>query len=145
MLSGESAFGDYPVESISTMAKILTSTEVSPLDKYTEPTPITHQVDKQLILAHALIHMGFHAKVGVIAVSDAKLAAGLSHFRPDAVILLIAKNHEAVAAATLLWGVIPMVTSAAPASIIRNLDLGRRGERFLSALGLAKEASVELI
>jgi len=145
MLSGESAFGKYPIETVQTMAKILTDAEQSSLDVYHHSERVAHALDQELILAHTLVHFGTHAKINGIVVSDLKFAADISHFRPGFNIILATKTESEAKAAGLLWGVIPLVAKGNIISALKNHGLVTHGERLMDATNSKKEARIELV
>jgi len=145
MLSGETAFGTYPVKTIEIMANIIAQTENSSLDKYYHPKSEEHAVDKEHALVHTLLHVGMHSKISALVVSDIKMAAGLSHFRPGFTIVLAAKNEIQARRASLLWGVQGLVTKASVHSMLRSHGLASTGDRVMDATNTGKDAKIELV
>jgi pyruvate kinase len=145
MLSGESAFGDYPVKTVETMTSIISETENSPLDEYHHANSANHRADKQFVLAHTLIQMGIHSKVKAILTTDIKTAQGLSHFRPGFEIIFIAKDLSVANAAGLFWGVTSVHTKADPLAVAKNHGFLAKGDRFINATKGSQEASIDLI
>lgn len=145
MLSGESAFGDYPVETVETMAKILIDAENSRLDVYHHSERMDHAVDQEYVMAHTLTHIGVHAKISAIVVSDVKLAADLSHFRPGFKIILGAKSEIEAKVASLLWGVTAIVVKGNALDAIKSKGLIDHGDRLMDATNSKKEARIEIV
>jgi len=138
MLSGESAFGLYPVEAVATMAQILSQVEHSKLDLY-------RTSGKDKVLAHSLMHFGLHAKVDAVVISDYKVAQDLSHFRPGFEIIFVTKGELLAHEATLLWGVSPIHSKGDPITVAKNHGLLKSGMRFINATKAKNEANIELV
>ncbi len=145
MLSGESAFGDYPVKTVETMAQICEQTEKSPLDHYHHSSHLEHEADKQLIKVHNLIHFGVHAQINALIVSDLGLARGLSHFRPGFQVILAANNEHEAKMAGVLWGVAAVMVKANIHGVLKHHDLVKPGDRIMDATKAHHEALIELI
>ena len=145
MLSGETAFGAYPVATVATMSEILVSAEQSELDRYHHSESSEHAVDKEMILSHSLLHFGIHAKVTAILTSDFKVARDLSHFRPGFAIIFVTKNELEARQACLLWGVNAIHGKASPVRVAKNHGLLKHGQKFINATKTRKEASIELV
>jgi pyruvate kinase len=145
MLSGESAFGAYPVKTVDTMAKICESTEDSPLDDYHHSDRLEHHADKELVQAHNLIHFAVHAKINALIVSDLALARGLSHFRPGFKIILATANEHQAKMASVLWGVTAVMIKGNIHGVLKHHDLVKPGDRIMDATKAHHEALIELI
>ncbi|MEO8065546.1 MAG: pyruvate kinase [Candidatus Doudnabacteria bacterium] len=145
MLSGESAFGAYPVAAVETMSKILIQTEPSDLDKYHHSESMDHAVDKEMILSHSLVHFGIHAKIDAVLTTDFTVARDLSHFRPGFEIIFVTKNELQAREACLLWGVVSVAGIGDAVTIANSHGLLKRGQRFINAARGRKEAAIELV
>jgi len=145
MLSGETAFGSYPVKTVETMASIIAQTENSSLDKYHHSHSADHVVDKDHALIHTLLDVGVHSKINALVVSDMKMAAGLSHFRPGFNIVLAGKNDSTSRHASILWGVQPTAAKTSVHSMLRSLGLASTGDRIMDATNTGKDAKIELV
>ncbi len=145
MLSGESAFGAYPVKTVETMAQICESTEESPLDDYHHSSHLEHETDKELIKAHNLIHFGVHAQINALIVSDLVLARGLSHFRPGFKIILATANEHEAKMASVLWGVSGVVVKGNTHGVLKHHELVKSGDRIMDGTRAHHEALIELI
>jgi len=106
MLSGESATGKYPVESVEIMTKIIEKTEASAYDDVHEPLPFNVESEYALIIKSAYeLAKSFDARaICMISISGftAKL---VSHFRPDQKIFVATNNKRTFNQFSLLWGV----------------------------------------
>ncbi|MEM7537639.1 MAG: pyruvate kinase [Chloroflexota bacterium] len=113
MLSGETATGAYPVETVQTMAKI--AEEAEQARKNGQIQLIYEQPSKETnagAICHAAMHIAGHVDAKVIVCptlsgATAKLMAG---FRPEVPILAITPSEEAQRQLALYWGVYPLLT-----------------------------------
>ncbi|XLQ20046.1 MAG: pyruvate kinase [Candidatus Moraniibacteriota bacterium] len=106
MLSGESSVGDFPVESVRTMAQIASETEISPYDDVYDAMPLTFSSEETKI-AHATHDFSreMNAAAIVIYSESGYTARLLSHFRPDQTILVVTNNIKTYNQLALAWGV----------------------------------------
>ncbi|MFC4779317.1 pyruvate kinase [Paenibacillus sp. GCM10023252] len=111
MLSGESAAGKYPLQSVQMMALIAERSE-STLDydnlfrsKMSFFAPSTTEVISQAAVSTAL-HLD--AKAIITPTESGFTARMVSKYRPKAPILAIAPNDKTLMKLSLLWGVIPV-------------------------------------
>lgn len=147
MLSGETAFGKYPAKVIETMASIAKEVEKNPLvEKRPHPDRRAGDVsNKDLILAHSLVHVADHVKAAGIITATENMARAVSHFRPNHAIVLYSNNEQELRESNLVWGVIPHIKSVSPEALLKHLGLAKRGERYIDASEVKLSASVQLI
>jgi pyruvate kinase len=111
MLSGESANGKYPVESVATMAKIISDTEVSSFDDYV-PTHIEiedhlHSQYRGVIASAWKMAMSTDAKA-ILATTVAGTTARLvSNYRMEKLNLVATKSKKVYNQLSIVWGVDP--------------------------------------
>ena len=117
MLSGETAVGQYPVETVTTMRQICTEAEshlksgkghgaleMSPLSGFVEP------ITKASVDAACLMAEQLDATLIVVAPSaGARTALALSNRRPAAAILALSRTEPIARSFSLCWGVAPVV------------------------------------
>lgn len=112
MLSGETAIGMYPIESVKMMSNIIKETEES-LDyhrfleeKYTDKT-----ADSTLVLAYAAADAANMLKTRAIVVSSISgvTARKVSIFRPYSPIIVTTPYKFVATSLSLNWGVVPVV------------------------------------
>jgi len=135
MLSGETASGQYPVDSVKTMARIVREIEHSPYYRqYIEPPGLEMAVSANAI-AHAAVIAARAMKIKHIAVvSESGGAARLmSEYRPEAEIVAMTSNEVIYRRLALVWGVTPLVI-APSATTDELID---QVEHVLSSHGLA--------
>jgi pyruvate kinase len=131
MLSEESAMGRYPVETVATMAEIIQKTEASPYDDVLAPLPLSKKSEYAvLIQSLAELARAYRAKAILILSLSGFTARLLSHFRPEAPLLVATDRRETYQALALAWGVEPYLFEGA-------WEHDRFAERLMAA---AKEA-----
>jgi pyruvate kinase len=147
MLSGETAFGKYPVKVIETMTSIISKVEANLMtDRKGHAEKIINEIhDKDGILAHSLVHVARHVKAGALLVANGEMALALSRFRPQCPIVLITKDEDALRQANICCGVIPYYLSTNPVSMIKHLGLVKRGQRYVDASEEKLAASIQTL
>lgn len=140
MLSGETAIGQFPVQSVKWMAKIAERAEEE-LDFKRAMTalPNLDEGDATEAVAYAACAIAhtLHASAILTATTSGGTARWVSHFRPKPPILAVTSNVTAYRKLTLFWGVAPMLiapvgstdemseaalTAALHAHIVKNGD-----------------------
>lgn len=112
MLSGETAAGDYPVESVHTMSNIAIRTEASLVDQDAYSLKAFDQQDTTEAIGQAVGHTAKNLNIETIvaATESGHTARMISKFRPKADIFAITFSEETALALTLKWGVVPAVS-----------------------------------
>lgn len=112
MLSGESAAGKYPVESVQTMARIaeraesaLEYREIFLKQSQAQQTSITEAISQ----AVANSALDLNAKAIVTSTESGYTARMVSKYRPKAPIIAVTTNPQIVRRLALSWGVIPVL------------------------------------
>jgi pyruvate kinase len=117
MLSGETAAGNYPLESVTMMDRIICEAEASVADM---PRPARYaELQISEAIAEAICHAARELRLKVVAVftetgSSARL---VSKYRPRSPIVAFSPNPETRRRLGLLWGVMPRRIAR-----IRNID-----------------------
>ena len=120
MLSGETAFGKYPVESVKMMNKIVNETERSHYDDLPHGylTDVKSSVDASVSHAAHELAKNTQAKAILVATSSGYTARMISRHRPEeSVILAIANYEQTYRQLALSWGVEPFISISC-----RNID-----------------------
>ncbi len=107
MLSGESAAGTYPLESVMMMDRIIREAEASVTD---QPRPARYaELHISEAIAEAICHAAEELRMKVIAVftESGSSARIVSKYRPRAPIIGFSPNPETRQRLSLLWGVLP--------------------------------------
>jgi pyruvate kinase len=108
MLSGETSVGNYPVQVIETMTKIINSVEDSPLIQVPHNPP--HIRTKRFITKSVCYHAAIMAnEIKAKAIStltnSGYTAFQISAWRPSAHVLVFTSNKNILTQLSLLWGV----------------------------------------
>lgn len=133
MLSGESATGKYPVEAVSMMTKIATSTEASAYDEFLcGPFEITGRSDA-LSFSACSLSKHIPVKAIIVATRSGDSVRLVSRHHPELPILAVTTEKKTARQLALSWGVI---THLIPAQ--SNLQsIMKRGVQQLLDLNLA--------
>lgn len=116
MLSGETAIGEFPVEAVRTMSRILAEAERaspappptapgSPVDRIGWISPITEAVVESASLACRRLD----AALLVVATRSGRSALAVSMQRNRTPTIALAQSEEVARQLSLLWGVVPMI------------------------------------
>jgi pyruvate kinase len=140
MLSGETAGGAYPVEAVSTMAKIACTIEQSAeyrahiknMQVVSPAAAHTNDVARITSRSAYEIALAVGAKVILTPTVSGSTARQIAMWRPEQPILAVTPDERAYRSMQLDWGVIPKLTSTALHS----------DEMILNALKILAEASL---
>lgn len=106
MLSGESATGKYPVESVEIMSKIIEKTEESAYDDIHDPLPFEVDSEYALVVKSAYeLAKSFNAHAICMVSIGGFTAKMVSHFRPDQKIFVATNNERIYRQFSVMWGV----------------------------------------
>ena len=106
MLSGETAVGSYPIESVSVMARIIEKTE----DVYQFRAASASKVSMAHSVTHAACSLAddLGSRAIVVLTRSGATARLVSRSRPITPIIAIAKNSRLAKRLSLLWGIQPI-------------------------------------
>ncbi len=132
MLSGETAVGSYPVETIETMNRIIDSTECTmDYDEILIKHTIHDNLDVTTVISHSVVDAAnmLGAKAIVATTISGYTARKISSHRPCCPILATTPKKETATSLSLNWGVLPIVVNNFKTTddIVKN------------AIGIAKE------
>ncbi|HEX8974062.1 MAG TPA: pyruvate kinase [Patescibacteria group bacterium] len=107
MLSGESASGKYPVESVRTMKEIIENTEASPFDDVTHLLTLNGGDEdfKKVIKSAYELAKSSKSKAIVLGSASGFTARLMSHFRPEQQLLVVTHNKKTYFQLALVWGI----------------------------------------
>jgi pyruvate kinase len=108
MLSGETSVGNYPVEVIETMTRIIESVEDSPLIKVPLSPPHIRTkrfITKSICYHAAIMADAINAKAITTLTNSGYTAFQISAWRPKSHILVFTSNKRILTQLNLLWGV----------------------------------------
>ena len=119
MLSGETAMGKYPVETVRTMTKIIKHAEKGINYKKTFSDHNAAVNNIRDAIAHSATNAAhvLNAKAIVVMTSSGDSARRLSCYRPQVPIIVATPSQKTYYKLALCWGVIPISTT-----IIENID-----------------------
>ena len=123
MLAGETAIGKYPVESVTTLDRILREAERAPIAPSTLSNLHADWAPHGRALCEAAVALASRAgAAAIVAVTEAgRTARLLSALRPRARILAAASTAAVAARLNVIWGVTPFVSPPDPAEARRLL------------------------
>lgn len=107
MLSGETASGMHPVETIATMKRIAKESE-NYFQKLASPIK-THSTSKSLGYATYALSKTKDVKAIVVVTKSGKSAENISRFRPDVPIIACTPNKKVFNQMSILYGVFPVL------------------------------------
>ena len=144
MLSAETAAGQYPVEAVTTMARIALYTE----EHYGAFRPPTHvTIGAATIVARSLARVAstvaeeLACKLIVAFTESGTTAHLLSTYRPRAPVAAITPNGDTYRRLALWWGVVPVKSEFAGTTD----DMITKGETLLKTLGLVAKGDTILM
>lgn len=115
MLSGETAIGDYPVETVATMSRILASAEAECLapTAWRDPGPISRRdwitpVTEAVVEAAGVTARRLQASLLVVATHSGRTALAVSKQRHATPTLALCDDPTVTRALALYWGVTPV-------------------------------------
>ena len=112
MLSGETAAGEYPVETIDIMGKIIENveSEISSIEE--KNIKIEKDNDNRSAIGEAVKSISEHLKVDSIVVmtESGSTVRIVSHYRPQVVIFGLSPKLHICNRMSLIWGVVPIHT-----------------------------------
>ena len=142
MLSGETAAGDYPVESVIAMAEIAESTEnsINYTGRFLKENVKNNTITDAVCHASCTTAIDLHASAIVALTLTGHTARMISKFRPSCPIIAATTDETCYHQLALSWGVIPVMnnrqtdTEALFQSAIKKLDktnIARRGDKVI--------------
>jgi pyruvate kinase len=149
MLSAESAAGDYPLEAIQMMVKIIKNVEqdsfYSKLLKATMPI-IENTVSDAITSASQKLVYDLDAKLIVTFTATGGTASREAHKRPPCPIVGLTKSNSVARRLTLTWGIFPILLTGSVSdfedltqkalSVVKELKLASKGARIIITFGV---------
>lgn len=121
MLSGETAAGKYPVESVRTMAQIAERTETAlPYRDLFHKYSLAQEVSVTEAISQAVAKsaLDLHANAIITATESGYTARMVAKYRPQAPIIAVTPNEDVMRKMSLSWGVLPVLGVHAPSTDI---------------------------
>lgn len=145
MLSNETATGDYPVEAVETMARIIESAESggerSPEYLMKWAGKQSGRVSRALCEAAAYAGEEMGTVVTAVFTASGLMARRLSSLRPDQRIIALTHNQEVLRELSLIWGVEPLLTRQAQTTE----EMMRFGEETLLNAGVVANGEMIVV
>lgn len=110
MLSGESANGKFPIEAVTTMARIVHETEASPFDNVTveDTASFIKKTEDAVGNAANMLSRTLDAQAIIVATMSGMTARLVSRFRPELPIIAATASEFIRRKTNLSWAVIPI-------------------------------------
>lgn len=121
MLSGETAAGKYPVESVRTMARIAKVTEAAlPYSEMFKRQSKAQEVSITEAISSSVAKSAYDLRADAIitATESGYTARMVSKYRPQAPIIAVTPNEQNMRRMCLYWGVLPVKGEHAPSTDI---------------------------
>lgn len=107
MLSGETAAGQYPVEAVSMMVKIIEEAEKKPKERpYLRNIDLSN-VQAAVMVAASMVAEKVQAKKIISVTESGQSCKNVSHFRSQIPVLGVTNRLEVARKLSLYWGVVP--------------------------------------
>jgi pyruvate kinase len=145
MLSGETAAGQFPVEAVRTMARIIEVAESSPHLVHPQPPPHSEATVGRVVARAAVQVAKDIAATAIVVYSISGASIELvSKYRPDAPLLGLTPKETTRRRTALMWGteaaLVPMKASAtdltaAAERVLVDGDWAQRGDRIVVVSG----------
>jgi pyruvate kinase len=117
MLSGETASGEHPVESVRMMERIVMSTEREILNRYfAARASKSHIVPDSVSHAAMLVAEEMNASAVITLTRSGSTASMVSKYRPRATIVAPTPLRSTWRALSLMWGVMPILSVEHPSA-----------------------------
>tara|TARA_Y100000739_G_C20605920_1_gene465550 strand:+ start:1553 stop:2965 length:1413 start_codon:yes stop_codon:yes gene_type:complete len=112
MLSGETAVGEYPIESVSIMTDIINDVENSIESKIERIDHVRN--DNRIAIGHSVRLISKSMDIdGIVVMSESGATARIvSHYRPNVIIYGMSPYEDICNRMSLFWGVVPIQTKA---------------------------------
>ncbi len=146
MLSGETANGKYPVESVVMMAHIAKNTEESKYDDFNFRAQFKGKVKENEVISSGadLMAKDLKAKAVLVASLSGMTARSISRYRPELPILAATNNEKVRRQLNLSWGLVPYVLpkcrtieelSDKAISYIKKKNWYKKGDKIIMIAG----------
>ncbi|MBN2888524.1 MAG: pyruvate kinase [Deltaproteobacteria bacterium] len=113
MLSGETAFGNYPLQSVAMMQAIIKEAEKR--DRYFRLNPVESRSFAIREFSQSICHSAYYAAAEinaryiVVFTKSGQTAKVMSSFRPAVKILALTPSEQTMRALALYWGITPVL------------------------------------
>lgn len=144
MLSGETAFGKYPVKVVETMTSLITQVEKTDLIERKKHVDHDHTESqyKSAVMANSLVRTSKDIHAKAIVVNSYEVAVAVSRFRPACPIVLISEDGSALRESNLVWGILPKSSHDEAKDVLKKLGLLKKGDKYVDASDVAFSGTV---
>jgi pyruvate kinase len=127
MLAGETAAGQYPVQAVQTLARVIEDAERIPSERVMLSTD-SIESRHGLALCEAAVTLSTTGQAAaIIAVTrEGKTASLLSALRPAAMVYGVTESEEVAHTLTLTWGVVPVLSAELDPQRLARLMIDRQ-------------------
>ena len=127
MLAGETAAGQYPVQAVQTLARVIEDAERIPSERVMLSTD-SIESRHGLALCEAAVTLSTTGQAtAIIAVTrEGKTASLLSALRPAAMVYGVTESDEVAHTLTLMWGVVPVLSAELDPQRLASLMIDRQ-------------------
>ena len=112
MLSGETSVGEYAIETVEMMQRILVQTEANmdlvQYERKERPLTVEETIFDSVGKALADMAVQLHAEAVVSFTRRGRMAKAMSKFRPNTRIIAMSDSFEVMNVLRLIWGIIPI-------------------------------------
>jgi pyruvate kinase len=127
MLAGETAAGQYPVQAVQTLARVIEDAERIPSERVMLSTDsIESRHGLALCEAAVTLSTTGHAAAIIAVTREGKTASLLSALRPAAMVYGVTENEEVAHTLTLLSGVVPVLSAELEPQRLARLMIDRQ-------------------
>jgi pyruvate kinase len=156
MLSGETAAGDYPVQAVETMSRIISEIESSARFKQLPEPPSVRRHETTNAVARAAVVASKDLEAGCILcyTESGATATLISEYRPEALILAVTASPTTHRRLALHWGVYPLLVDHTPSTdeTIQRMteaalraELACQGQTVVITMGSRKHGASDLM
>ncbi len=157
MLSAESAIGQFPVESVAMMDRILRHTEAYQWREggYDAGVKVSNKMPRPVweSMANGVngLARDLMARAVIVLSQSGMSAATISYARPAAPIIALSNRTDTYRKMALMWGIVPMLTGTDDTSehdaelakrVAKQLTLGQAGDSVLLVKGFHGDATL---
>ena len=150
MLSGETAIGNFPIETLNIMSAITKSVE-NDYDQSNFNQNIQFQksgmIENRQSIAHAVFTLAKDMKIKhiVIMTEGGETAKQMAFYRPNATIYALCPNWNVCRKLNLIWGIIPVLVKEynstdqmleQSSTILKQLNFLEKGDIFILTAGV---------
>ncbi len=146
MLSGETAGGRFPVETVETMAKIAGEAEKMMRLKYLPAELLTDETPQTISFSVVKVAKNLKAKAIVALTESGNTARRISAYKPNIPVLALTPNPATLRQLALSWGVHPYLASGRVTDFnkmaeiaketARRSNFAKKGERIVISAGI---------